>query len=1170
MNVKQQVNAYIDRLERRLRLGTLLRGAAILTSVALWTTIALVLVANVRAFSAGTVTASRLALLSAVVAAAAIGLAIPLSRVTRRRATLAAERTFPQFQQRLVTFLEKQAAAEPFLDLLAWDTIALSERAEPEAIAPNRSLLTASGIAVASFAVLAWLIVASPGYVGYGAHLLWTGRHQGGAPLYDLIVSPGDATVRRHSDEIVTAQPIGVLTSQARLFARFQSASKWEPIAMQPQPGRTGYQFVFSSLPESVEYYVEAGPIESRRFTIRVVDQPAVTHIKVTYHFPQWTEMPDAIEERGGDLRALEGTKAELEISTDRPLKDGILALGSGRHIPLAGSDGARYRATIDIENDDLYHLAALDEGQAVRLSEDFFIQARKPNPPEVALVRPGRDYRASPIEEVTLGVRARDDFGLKDVDLHYSINGAAEKVVRILNRAGSKQAAGSTVVALEDFKLVPGDVLSVYATAKDAHTQSQTDITFVQVDPFEREFSQSQQSGGAGGGGAGQGIQPDEISRREKEIIAATFKEAADKKATPKTAGDTAKFLSEVQSTLRAQALSLAGRLQARELSDQNQEFSEFQREMVAAVDAMDPAARSLKQQKWQDAIPSEQKALQHLLRAEATFRRIEVAFGARGGGGGGAGRDLASLFDLELDTAKNQYETQQSASSADRRAQDVNEALEKLDQLARREEELAERRNGSTAQSFEQRWQQEMLQREAEQLRRQVEQLAQAVQAQGANGSADSTGTKASSPPGATGQASQSSSAQQAVDRLRQAEQDMRRAASNPASQADARRAAERLRDAIQLLGGIQSQEAAGRLASMAREGDRLAAEERAEAERVRQLKEGRDRSAPAARKLAEDRQKLADDLSNLESDMRRAARELEQNQRAAADRLRSALDTLDQSDLETHLQRTADWLRTGIDPNSNGTESQIASGLQRLGEQLRSAQQALVQGGRSDSPNAEALLGAVDRLRRQIEALNGERPDYQTSELTRGRPGSEGQPGTPGQPDGQASQRNGGRNLEPGRGADFGLVGGPGARDQYGYGGVDTGNNARTNPSRAAAQPTPAADPERAIQQGVKELNQLRQQAPDDPEIQRQIQELITAMEHLDLRRFPGNPAMIAELHQRLLSGVTTLELQLRRNLGDKQDAQIRSVDPSAIPPGYKDAVADYFRRLSAGGR
>ena len=44
-------------------------------------------------------------------------------------------------------------------------------------------------------------------------------------------------------------------------------------------------------------------------------------------------------------------------------------------------------------------------------------------------------------------------------------------------------------------------------------------------------------------------------------------------------------------------------------------------------------------------EALPPEQKALLHLLRAEATRRQIQVAFGNRGGGGGGggAGRDLA-----------------------------------------------------------------------------------------------------------------------------------------------------------------------------------------------------------------------------------------------------------------------------------------------------------------------------------------------------------------------------------------------------------------------------------------------------------------------------------------------------------------------------------------------
>ena len=74
----------------------------------------------------------------------------------------------------------------------------------------------------------------------------------------------------------------------------------------------------------------------------------------------------------------------------------------------------------------------------------------------------------------------------------------------------------------------------------------------------------------------------------------------------------------------------------------------------------------------------------------------------------------------------------------------------------------------------------------------------------------------------------------------------------------------------------------------------------------------------------------------------------------------------------------------------------------------------------------------------------------------------------------------------------------------------------------------------------------------------------------MEHLDLRRFPGNPAMVEELHQRLLSGIDTLELQLRRDLNEKQAGQIRNPDSLVVPPAYKDAVADYFRRLSSGTR
>src|SRR5581483_2473187 len=117
---------------------------------------------------------------------------------------------------------------------------------------------------------------------------------------------------------------------------------------------------------------------------------------------------------------------------------------------------------------------------------EDFFIEARKPNAPVVAISRPGNDYRASPIEEVTVAAHAQGEFGLQEFDLHYSVNGGPEKSVPMLKQAGEKESSGTTVLPLEDYKLVPGDVISVYANAKDAKQETRTDMWFIQVDPFE------------------------------------------------------------------------------------------------------------------------------------------------------------------------------------------------------------------------------------------------------------------------------------------------------------------------------------------------------------------------------------------------------------------------------------------------------------------------------------------------------------------------------------------------------------------------------------------------------------------------------------------------------------------------------------------------------------
>jgi hypothetical protein len=1229
MSKLNELNSYIAQVQRRLRLGAWIQGGAVFTGTALLITVVLVLALNYFAFPHRGMISARIALLVVLAAAAAFGMILPVRRLSIARAVSRLEAVNPELEQRLTTFHQAERNTEgPFLELLAADTLQRTQYAPPATLVPNNRIFALCGATFACVATLVWMIAAGPGYIGYGASLLWTGAKKNAEPFYSISVAPGNVLVRRNSDQLISVRITGMRPSQVQLFAHYRSAKGWEAAAMQMRPqanGDANYEFVLAGLPEDVDYYAAAGPLASPHYTVRVVDLPSVKRIRVSYRYPAWTGMKPSTEEQSGDLRAIEGTNAEVEIEMDRPLKGGQLLLDAGQSIPLSSGQGNRYRGTIYMDKDGAYHVAALDSGQPVRLSEDYFIATDKAQPPEVSINRPHGDYRAIPIEEVTVGVDAADQFALRDMQLHYSVNGGAERVVNLLNSPGAKQSQGLHTLPLEDFKLVPGDLVSLYATARDGHAEARTDISFIQVEPFEREFSQSQQSGGNGGGSGGGENNQTEISKREKELIAATWKQLNDKTATAKDAAVQGLFLSDAQQKLRDQVQALSARIESRDLSAATEEFSSFDRDMQMAAEAMAPSAQKLQATRWADALPLEQKALQALLRAEATFRKIEVAFGQSGGGSGGggnAGRDLASLFDLELDTEKNQYETGQTASPAQQHEKEIEDALAKLDALARRQQEQAQQQP-NPQQAFEQRWQQEMLRREAEELQRQMEQLAKNGQQQGSQNanSAASPNSRQSNP--ASHQSSSSSNGsqsgqpdtnqtdarvQQALRRLQDAAEAMKRSSGPQQNRDAARQAADQLRQAANLLAGSHQQLATSKLDSLAGAAAKLRDEERSQAQQIDKLAAQPSDGNPtdlsgtmdrlhARDRLAQQRQQLSDDLSQLSRDMREGALAMAPHEHDAAKQLRDALTEMDNSDLDNRVQRSADWLRRGINPNSNGTEEQIAQGLSKLQQQLEKAREtagkAQPEQDSSPSRGEAATLNAIERLRRQVESL---------SRANQGQ--KSGQSGERGQPSGAEQARNGksqagaaqgpsnaagnqasGRSTASGNSSrDLSRGGSPAAGDLGGqrggtrndgandadstvWGNINTGNNTygppgqRSVPGSSSDNP---ADAERLFQQGMRQLSELRSMVKGDPQASQEAEKLAREMQGLDPRRFPGNPEIVEEMHRELLGAIDRLELEIEHNSGDA--LQSRTGKSDSVPAGYQDAVAEYFRTLS----
>ena len=106
------------------------------------------------------------------------------------------------------------------------------------------------------------------------------------------------------------------------------------------------------------------------------------------------------------------------------------------------------------------------------RKVEKFTIDALEDLPPTVSFEKPKRDIKASPVEEVFLQARADDDFGVRQLDLVYSVNGGEEKTVSLYKGANSlKEVSAGHTVYLEEMGVKPGDFVSYYAKAIDTDT---------------------------------------------------------------------------------------------------------------------------------------------------------------------------------------------------------------------------------------------------------------------------------------------------------------------------------------------------------------------------------------------------------------------------------------------------------------------------------------------------------------------------------------------------------------------------------------------------------------------------------------------------------------------------------------------------------------------------
>jgi hypothetical protein len=483
------------------------------------------------------------------------------------------------------------------------------------------------------------------------------------APRFFVAVEPGNVEVPRGGATEVSAVLSGFTSEDAELVFRSDTTAEWERVPMTRDTTALRFLTRLFDLDRATEYFVEASGVRSPTYRLTVVDLPAVRQVGATISYPKYTGLaPETIPD-AADLAVLRGSTVSLRVATTRAATAAVLVIEGRQPIPMSpGKDGA-WSGAFRVTGDAFYRIdLTSDDGRTVT-GLNYAIDALEDNPPTVRFSAPGRDTKVTSIEEITAQVEATDDFGVTSLTLHLSINGGEPKTVSLADSTirALKELAAAHTFFLEEWSLVPGDLVSYYAEATDGAGQtSKSDMYFLEVRPFDKTYREAEQQGGGGGGGGGQ-QSAEGLSERQRQLVVGTFNVVRDSATRAADYVEDVTTLAIGQGRLRQDVTDLLGRLRQRQMAAVDSTFDLISRELDSASRYMQQAEEQLGRRQARSAVPEEQRALQHVQRAEAAYREVMVSMGQQGGGGGGGGRqqqaeELADLFELETDKLRNQ----------------------------------------------------------------------------------------------------------------------------------------------------------------------------------------------------------------------------------------------------------------------------------------------------------------------------------------------------------------------------------------------------------------------------------------------------------------------------------------------------------------------------------
>lgn len=293
---------------------------------------------------------------------------------------------------------------------------------------------------------------------------------------YEFVITPENPEVIYGADQVITVSITGQSVNQPVRFMTRQGDHVRDSSCFQAGPSE--YLQRLERVMQPVEFCFRVGKARSKWHRLNILFQPHVQSAQARLIPPAYTQRPADVFNIGGEpLKGIKGTRVELTVQSNRPLKTGHLTI-----TPLEVDAHSRtVEGTTSGTNEIVYQWEMQHNAQLSLMIYDILgTAAREPlrimqslvpdAAPEVRLIEPAAFSLATPDTKIPVYASIEDDIGIRRCDMFRSLKGYRSRPVRINTDPGTLTAEVQGEIDLAALGVEPGQVIELFLEASDTN----------------------------------------------------------------------------------------------------------------------------------------------------------------------------------------------------------------------------------------------------------------------------------------------------------------------------------------------------------------------------------------------------------------------------------------------------------------------------------------------------------------------------------------------------------------------------------------------------------------------------------------------------------------------------------------------------------------------------